>query len=712
MSFHLHGNGAGVGHDQLRVAGAVDLGGATLEAIVGGGYVPAVGERLLIVDNDGAADPVVGTFAGIAEGGAFTSGGHAFRVSYAGGDGNDVVLTAAAASTTSVAGSAASSLFAQSVTFTATVAGSGGVRPTGAVEFFYGDASLGSVPLADDGTATLATASLAIGTHAVRAVYGGAGDLAGSASQTPAAIDVANNAPTAGGIAPVVVAEDADPVTRDLAVAFDDVEDGDALTFELVGATDRCLFDDLYVSGDTLNVAFRPDENGTSTVTIRAVDSLGAAVEADLEVAVSSINDPGSLQFMSTAFHVDEDAGFALLTAVRTGGTDGAVAVDYALAPGGTAAGAGVDYTMESGILAFAEGQLATAIKVPLVNDPAVEGDETIVVRLGEAEGGASVGDRATTTLTIADAVNHAPAAADRAGEAAAGAAATYANLGTDADGDALRIDVAVPPVHGTARVVGTDTPSADDDGIEYVPAPGAYAADRFVYTVTDKHGASATGTIDHATASGATVLPSAITPGVNDLVLHGTTGDDQILVSVDQATDEIVVEINGVGAGRFADVTGRVLAFGLDGNDTVRLSDLTQAGMLYGGDGDDRLEGSRGADVLLGGAGGDVLDGWEKRDLLVGGDGADLLAGGANEDAFVGGSTSYDADAPANRLALADLLTAWTGPEKLAQRSAQMAAGVGVTGARLGVGTLLTDDVPDTLVDATPKDWIVDEAQ
>src|SRR4029077_4912461 len=47
----------------------------------------------MIIANDGV-DPVVGAFAGLPEGATVTASGKPFRISYAGGTGNDVVLTA------------------------------------------------------------------------------------------------------------------------------------------------------------------------------------------------------------------------------------------------------------------------------------------------------------------------------------------------------------------------------------------------------------------------------------------------------------------------------------------------------------------------------------------------------------------------------------------------------------------------------------------
>src|SRR5439155_15925819 len=65
------------------------LGGATLTLTVGA--TPPVGSSYVIINNDGT-DPVVGTFAGLPNGGVITVGTNSFKILYAGGDGNDVVL--------------------------------------------------------------------------------------------------------------------------------------------------------------------------------------------------------------------------------------------------------------------------------------------------------------------------------------------------------------------------------------------------------------------------------------------------------------------------------------------------------------------------------------------------------------------------------------------------------------------------------------------
>jgi autotransporter-associated beta strand protein len=93
FAVEIAGIRAGTGYDQLDVHGAVALGGATLDAVLLAGFDPAAASFTLI-DNDGN-DAVAGTFAGLGEGDTLSIAGHQFTISYQGGDGNDVALTAA-----------------------------------------------------------------------------------------------------------------------------------------------------------------------------------------------------------------------------------------------------------------------------------------------------------------------------------------------------------------------------------------------------------------------------------------------------------------------------------------------------------------------------------------------------------------------------------------------------------------------------------------
>jgi hypothetical protein len=87
----IQGGTACSGYDQANVTGTVTITGATL-SLATTGFVPTNGQKFTIINND-AADAVVGTFAGLAEGATIVDGGVTYTISYIGGDGNDVVLT-------------------------------------------------------------------------------------------------------------------------------------------------------------------------------------------------------------------------------------------------------------------------------------------------------------------------------------------------------------------------------------------------------------------------------------------------------------------------------------------------------------------------------------------------------------------------------------------------------------------------------------------
>jgi hypothetical protein len=55
-------------HDSLAVNGGVSLSGTSLNVTLASGYLPNIGERIVIIDNDGTADPVTGTFKGLPQG--------------------------------------------------------------------------------------------------------------------------------------------------------------------------------------------------------------------------------------------------------------------------------------------------------------------------------------------------------------------------------------------------------------------------------------------------------------------------------------------------------------------------------------------------------------------------------------------------------------------------------------------------------------------
>ena len=116
--------------------------------------------------------------------------GHTIGASY-GGDGNflssSTTISQAvnmASTMTSLSASTASSVFGQSVTFSATVSAvaPGAGTPSGTVSFQDGGAPIGSGTVDSAGHASFSTTALSVGSHTITAVYSGDGNFTGSTS--------------------------------------------------------------------------------------------------------------------------------------------------------------------------------------------------------------------------------------------------------------------------------------------------------------------------------------------------------------------------------------------------------------------------------------------------------------------------------------------------------------------------------------------------
>ncbi|MFH1671033.1 MAG: Calx-beta domain-containing protein [Patescibacteria group bacterium] len=109
----------------------------------------------------------------------------------------------------------------------------------------------------------------------------------------------------------------------------------------------------------------------------------------------------GSMRFTIDHYSVNENAGMATISVVRTGGKSGAVTVDYTVAEG--TAKSGEDYEVVSGTLRFSDNETSATLVVRILDDDTVEGDETINIALSEPTGGALLTTPSSAVLTIKD---------------------------------------------------------------------------------------------------------------------------------------------------------------------------------------------------------------------------------------------------------------------------------------------------------------------
>ncbi len=119
---------------------------------------------------------------------------------------------------------------------------------------------------------------------------------------------------------------------------------------------------------------------------------------------INTMPNPGTLALSAAAFsQVEGNSGNTLATimATRSGGTAGAVSVNYATANG--TATSGTDFSAASGVLSWADGDSAAKpITITITGDTTNESDETVFVTLSGATGNAAIG-LATATLTISN---------------------------------------------------------------------------------------------------------------------------------------------------------------------------------------------------------------------------------------------------------------------------------------------------------------------
>ncbi len=147
----------------------------------------------------------------------------------------------------------------------------------------------------------------------------------------------------------------------------------------------------------TVTIAADSIIEGSETVTL----TLSGATIGGTNPATLTIADaPGVLRFTAAAFS-DAEGATAAVTVERVEGSGGVVGVSYATS-NGTASGS--DYSGTTGSLSWAAGETGSkSFNVALTQDATLESNETVVLTLSSATGGATIGGTNPAALTIVD---------------------------------------------------------------------------------------------------------------------------------------------------------------------------------------------------------------------------------------------------------------------------------------------------------------------
>ena len=222
----------------------------------------------------------------------------------------------------------------------------------------------------------------------------------------------------------------------------------------------------------------------------------------------------GALQFAQPNFAVQEGTANATITVTRTGGTEGAVSVNYATSNGTAIAGS--DYTSASGTLNFAAGQSSATFTIPITDDSAVENDETVNLTLSNASGGAGLGTPINATLTIVDndspqPGNASPVADDQSLTTPKNTPRAIVLSGRDSDTPqaSLTYRIVTPPANGTL--------SGTAPNLTYTPKADFVGPDSFAFVINDGNSDSNLATISLQVLAG-NAPPVNAAPVADDL--------------------------------------------------------------------------------------------------------------------------------------------------------------------------------------------------
>ena len=143
---------------------------------------------------------------------------------------------------------------------------------------------------------------------------------------------------------------------------------------------------------------------GSTTVTMQLTNAAGTALYSPSNATLTIIDTvyaPGLLAFSTNSYVASEGGTNAYLTVVRTGGSSGAVSVNYQTVSG--TALPGVSYITSSGTVPFVAGQTSNTIVVPLVQNSLVLGTVDFSVYLSNPGGGAALATPTTANVSILD---------------------------------------------------------------------------------------------------------------------------------------------------------------------------------------------------------------------------------------------------------------------------------------------------------------------
>lgn len=204
------------------------------------------------------------------------------------------------------------------------------------------------------------------------------------------------------------------------------------------------------VTSQTVSVPITDDllSEGSETLTLSLSNPSAGAERGSPSTTTLTITDnERSFALIPASSSVGEGSGSATITLTRTGSTAVTDSVHFATANGTAAAGS--DYTAVSQDVSFAPGVTSQTVSVPITDDAAIEGDESVSLSLSGPSAGTTIGSPGAAVLIIVDNDRTLAfrAASYSVSESGGAAAITIARTGVTAQADSVHVATA----NGTA---------------------------------------------------------------------------------------------------------------------------------------------------------------------------------------------------------------------------------------------------------------------
>lgn len=144
---------------------------------------------------------------------------------------------------------------------------------------------------------------------------------------------------------------------------------------DYIGGTNTLTWDSGDVSSRTVSIPLIPTgvvgtNKQFSVVLFNPTNALMGAI-SNAVLTISNDNSYGVIQLTAPSYNVNENGGYATITAMRTGGTAGTVSVNYATSDGTAIQGS--NYVATTGVLVFAPSQTVASFNVPVLHDGVID---------------------------------------------------------------------------------------------------------------------------------------------------------------------------------------------------------------------------------------------------------------------------------------------------------------------------------------------------